>query len=116
MLATVQATAKVCKIPDERILVLDAFDKTPFAKYPYESWETLLHYGEDDWVRFKDPALDMSNTIAALAFTSGTTGLPKAAMISHQYSVAQIDALRSHSKPYKVGGIAINPNFGADSV
>ena len=103
MLATVFATAKECNIPDHRILVFDAYDKTPYHQYPYRSWETLLHHGEEAWVRFRDPYREMRNTIATLAFTSGTTGLPKAAMISHHYSVTQIHAIKSHSKPYDVG-------------
>ena len=100
IITTVQATAKECKIPDERIFVLD---NMAYDKYPYQSWERLLHHGQEDWVKFKDPAKGMRNMIATLAFTSGNTGLPKAAMISHHYSVAQIDAIRSHSKPDDVG-------------
>lgn len=103
MLSTVQATAKECNIPDERIFVFDAHDKTPYDQFPHRSWESLLQHGEEDWVQFRDPYRDMRNTIATLAFTSGTTGLPKAAMISHHYSVTQIDAIKSHSKPYPVG-------------
>jgi len=48
MIATVQATAKQCKIPDERIFVLDAYDNMAYEKYPYQSWERLLHHDEKD--------------------------------------------------------------------
>lgn len=102
MLCTVKATAKACNIPKEKIFVFDAFDKESYDHLPYRSWETLLQHGEEAWVKFTDPAKEMRSTIATLAFTSGTTGLPKAAMISHHYSVNQIYAIKSHSKPYDV--------------
>ncbi|KAK0508724.1 hypothetical protein JMJ35_009000 [Cladonia borealis] len=111
MLSTVQATAKECNIPDERIFVFDAHDKTPYDQFPHRSWESLLQHGEEDWVKFRDPYRDMRNTIATLAFTSGTTGLPKAAMISHHYSVAQIHAIRSQGKPYPVNRLICLPAF-----
>ena len=62
----------------------------------------LLVHGEEDWVTFsrEDEAKD---TTAALLSTSGTTGLPKAAMISH-YScvVANTILADSKHKPYNV--------------
>lgn len=103
MLATVQVTAKACNIPNEKIFVFDSYDKEPYDQFPYKSWETLLQHCEEDWVKFKDPAKDIRSTIATLAFTSGTTGLPKAAMVSHHYFVKQIYAIKSHSKPYDIG-------------
>ena len=103
MLATVRASAEACNIPNDKVFVFDAYDKAPYDNFPYRSWETLLQHGETNWVVFKDPKQEIRSTIATLAFTSGTTGLPKAAMISHHYSVNQIYAIKSHSKPYEVG-------------
>lgn len=100
LLSIVQATAKECQIPKERILVFDAFDKTVYEQY--RSWTTLLQHGEEDWASFSNPRKENRTTIASLAFTSVTTGLPKAAMISHHFAVTQIHLLESHGKPYDV--------------
>ena len=100
MLPTVLETAIQCNIPTSRIFVLDASDRGSYDGY--RSWEELLQHGEADWVRFNSPE-EASTTIGTLSFTSGTTGLPKAAAVSHQYSISQIAGIRSRGKPYEVG-------------
>ena len=68
----------------------------------YVSWSRLLEYGEEDWLAFDDKAKSQS-TIAALNSTSGTTGLPKMAAISHYSYVAQnIQLYDSGEKSYEV--------------
>ncbi len=100
MLSTTLQTAKECNIPTSRLFVFDASDHGPSDGY--RSWDELLQHGEADWVRFKNRE-EASTTVATLGFTSGTTGLPKAAMVSHEYSVSQIFGIRSRDKPYEVG-------------
>ena len=100
MLPTVLETAVQCNIPTPKIFVFDASDHGPYNGF--RSWEELLKHGEADWARFKDSD-EASTTIGTLNFTSGTTGLPKAAMVSHQYSISQIAGIRSRGKPYEVG-------------
>jgi long-subunit acyl-CoA synthetase (AMP-forming) len=69
------------------------------------SWQVLLQQGEGEWVRFS-PGLGqpVEGQVAAYATTSGTTGLPKAAILSHQYIVAEASILESEfqSKTYEV--------------
>ena len=68
------------------------------------TWKELLHHGEEDWVRFND-LKTVSETTAARLFSSGTTGLPKAATITHYNLIAQHEAvIGAHPPPYDVSG------------
>ncbi|EME78745.1 uncharacterized protein MYCFIDRAFT_205158 [Pseudocercospora fijiensis CIRAD86] len=77
LLLHVAAAAKQTGIPTERIFV---FDKR--GQKAYQSWERLFNHGESDWPRFDDLETAKNTTLARL-FSSGTTGLPKAAVLSH---------------------------------
>lgn len=86
MLEPVLAAAKDCNIAKSNILILNVLGQA--VPEGFSSWDTLLSHGEEDWVRFNE--LDRTKTTeAARLFSSGTTGLPKAAMISHYNLVAQ---------------------------
>lgn len=82
-------------------------------KFNCSSVQELLNRGERDWVRFNSEE-EAKNTTAALLSTSGTTGLPKAAMISHHSFVTQSKMLEdSKEKPYKVD-LSLHPsNFSS---
>jgi len=69
---------------------LFVLDSQPDQKVPEgrRSWRELLKYGEDDWIRFDDEQKS-KETVAQLYYTSGTTGLPKCAMTTHQNLTAQ---------------------------
>ena len=64
-----------------------------FSKRPPNSlkstkyWTDLLQFGEADWIRWDDERRS-KNTVAALFPTSGTSGNPKFAMITHYNLVA----------------------------
>ena len=79
----------------------------------FESWNTLLDYGERDWITFEDET-QSETTIAVLLSTSGTTGLPKAAAVSHRAQITQNVAI-SHSgvKPYETVRLLCLPLFHA---
>lgn len=68
----------------------------------YPSWEALLCFGEMNWASFDDET-KCKTTIAALMSTSGTTGAPKAAEISHHALIAQMVTFHDFEKrPYEV--------------
>lgn len=86
LLNSIKAAAKECKIADSNVRIFDVHEQA--IPQGYQSWSELLEHGEEDWVRFDDKEIS-STTPAAFLFSSGTTGLPKAAVISHYNLVAQ---------------------------
>lgn len=102
ILSSLQAAAKELDLPRENLWI---FHPLPEQKCPegFESWEELLSHGEKDWVRFNDLET-CSTTTAARTFSSGTTGLPKAACVTHYNFIAQHELVYegSNKKPYDV--------------
>ncbi len=86
LLPAVLAAAKDCDVAKSNILIFD----TQNEEIPsgYVSWKSLFDHGERDWVRFADEQISRKTTAARL-YSSGTTGLPKAAAISHYNLIAQ---------------------------
>jgi acyl-coenzyme A synthetase/AMP-(fatty) acid ligase len=86
MLQNALAAAKDFGIPESRVWIFDVLGGP--LPTGFKSWKELLNHGEKDWVRFNDEK-SSKNTTAARLFSSGTTGLPKAASLSHYNFVAQ---------------------------
>lgn len=109
MLERVLEATKDCKIATSNILILDVLDQAVPEKC--SSWNTLLEHGEQDWVRFND--LETAKTTeAAHLFSSGTTGLPKAAIISHHNLVAQHALMwGDEERDYPIKRLLVMPMF-----
>ena len=100
--------ARACGIADPRVWLFNEHINSLVDGYP--SWKELLTHGEADWIRLTDED-SVRNTTAALLFSSGTTGLSKAVMISHQNLVAQHTMFLGRNKrPYEVSSyLALSP-------
>ncbi|KAL2838702.1 hypothetical protein BJY01DRAFT_32974 [Aspergillus pseudoustus] len=75
----------------------------------YLSFTNLLGYGENDWIAFNDEMIAKS-TPAAMFSTSGTGGLPKAAILSHHAIVSQHLTIQ-YEVPYAVTRLISLPMF-----
>ncbi|KAL9604359.1 MAG: hypothetical protein Q9219_000547 [cf. Caloplaca sp. 3 TL-2023] len=113
MLATTLQSAADCDIPKSRVFTFETKDEP--AVPDQSSWNTLFQHGEADWLTFDRPG-QAKSTISTLAFTSGTTGFPKAAMIPHLYAISQLQALNNQKPPYEVSRLICIPAFHAFAV
>ncbi|KAL8891186.1 MAG: hypothetical protein Q9215_001782 [Flavoplaca cf. flavocitrina] len=113
MLATALQSAKDCGIPTTKVYTFDTNDQAPMSGQ--NSWTKFFEHGEADWVTFDEPS-QVKSTISTLAFTSGTTGFPKAAMISHLYAINQLETLKAQKPPYEVSRLICIPAFHAFAV
>ena len=86
MLQSVLTASEACSIPKSNILIFDVLGQSIPAGF--SSYQSLLAHGEEDWYRFDDLHI-AKTTEACRLFSSGTTGLPKATMITHHNLVAQ---------------------------
>ncbi|KAL3495150.1 hypothetical protein BJX62DRAFT_196181 [Aspergillus germanicus] len=75
----------------------------------YLNFTNLLGYGENDWITFNDEMIAKS-TPAAMFSTSGTGGLPKAAVLSHHAIVSQHLTIQ-YDVPYAVTRLISLPMF-----
>lgn len=100
ILGPLMAAAKNTNIPEDNIRV---FNVSGQAIPPgMRAWDDLLNAGEKDWVRFDDLE-SVQKTTAARLFSSGTTGLPKATIITHYNMIAQHELVYEvHPRPHQV--------------
>ncbi|GME33353.1 AMP-binding enzyme [Neofusicoccum parvum] len=111
LVKNVLPAARDAGIPESRIFIFDKPSQTVPAGM--QSWTTLLSYGEQDWVRFDDLET-VKTTEAARLFSSGMTGLPKAARLSHHNFIAQHHVTEPQTfLPFKPGILVAIPLFHA---
>jgi len=94
-------------IPQSNIFLFEnplAERRTHTSSEGYKSWVDLLSHGAGTWTPFNDEHL-AKETLAVLLWTSGTTGLPKAAAFSHFAMVAQGIMTHDPRNPYEVCAI-----------
>ncbi|EMC99102.1 hypothetical protein BAUCODRAFT_154775 [Baudoinia panamericana UAMH 10762] len=111
LLATIRDPATDLGV--RNVFLFDAQSGRRVPELPH--WETLLNHGEAYWVSFDDMATAKSTT-AMLLFSSGTTGLPKAAQVSHYNLIAQHTILYENlfrPWPFPVSMITCLPFFHA---
>jgi len=109
----IAGAAQSCGIGARDVWIFDwRHDQPRIAGAP--SWRSLLQYGETDWDRFDTWAA--AQRTACRLYSSGTTGLPKAASISHYNLVAQHTLVHEQvHKPYVVGTAKLLPLYSSRS-
>ncbi|KIW08580.1 uncharacterized protein PV09_00544 [Verruconis gallopava] len=106
LLSNTLAAASEVGLHHSRIYAFDV--ATQNSETSIQSWDVLLAHGERDWVTINDA----NSTVAQYASTSGTSGLPKAAMLPHSYHVTQAELRLTHGKlPYKARRLTALPPF-----
>lgn len=100
MMPVALEAARKSQIPTDRILILDSMRNgrrlSPLTK---RSFNYLTECQELPWEKITDK-LTLENTIAALVFSSGTTGAPKGVSISHRNFVAEAIMTQATIKTY----------------
>ena len=100
LLSNIQEAARDSQIPQSRIWIFNVHGQS--VPSGFKSWWDLTEHGESDWIRFNDRSMSI-RTPAAFIFSSGTTGLPKAAVYSHYNLLAQHTlAIEPEKVPYEV--------------
>ncbi|KAF5640801.1 oxidoreductase [Fusarium sp. NRRL 52700] len=115
LLGKAARAAAECGIPEANIFTITPL-MTKGKDQTQNPWTTLLENGSSDWVSFDDEATAKSTT-ACLYPTSGTSGPPKLAMLSHHNVVAEAILINEiEARNYQVKQVMLWPMFHAASL
>ncbi|KAJ5355535.1 uncharacterized protein N7496_012747 [Penicillium cataractarum] len=113
ILKSLLGAAQQTGVPQQNVWIFNNLGQS--VPTGHKSWTELLNFGEADWVRFNDLETARTTTAARL-FSSGTTGLPKAVMITHYNLIAQHElVLGADPRPYPISRIIAVPVFHASA-
>lgn len=103
LLPTLLKAAAKANFPKDRIFVFS--DKETGPVEGFQDWRALVPSASeaDSWKWQPMDAEQSRTTVAALNYSSGTTGLPKGVMISHQNVIANVEQsifMRDLEQPY----------------
>ena len=111
LLNNVVKAAEQVNLPKDRIVIFNPDGEQ--APSGFKQWNDLLQHGEQDWVRFNDLETSASRPAARL-FSSGTTGLPKAADLTHYNLIAQHTLIyEDQPRPWRIRRLLNLPMFHA---
>ncbi|RDL34790.1 uncharacterized protein BP5553_07918 [Venustampulla echinocandica] len=112
-LSSVLPATKEVGISSPNVFIFSSSTEDQSSSSDLKLWTSLLDHGEEDWISFNDEKQAKATTVALMS-TSGTTGMPKAAEISHYAQIAQsIMLYDSKEKPYQVIRLLCLPQFHA---
>ncbi|KAF2816350.1 4-coumarate-CoA ligase [Mytilinidion resinicola] len=103
LLSTVLKASTKTSFPQDKIYLFS--DKSAQTTNGIRDWRTLVGSVEaaEKWQRKRLSKEQSQSTVAALNYSSGTTGLPKGVMISHQNVIANVEQsiyMRDLEQPY----------------
>jgi long-subunit acyl-CoA synthetase (AMP-forming) len=104
-LGLVEQVVSSCSLPSSNVFVIAKPGQKVPDNTPFIPFTELLNHGEDKWNTIATGDDLFSSKVAAYCSTSGTTGLPKAAAITHSYLVSQAAMVHEgfKSRTYQVG-------------